>query len=328
MQTRTRLKLGSYSLITLAAGWLAARRLARPSPSQETMAHIGSETVESSSTPAAAHLTAAPSARLNRASALVAAATLADSAIEHYRGAFKNKAMYTPLLVSSLGIATAWHRAQDSRGDVSVTRTYSAAIAAVTGVVGTGFHIYNVAKRPDGFTWLNVFYGAPLGAPGAATVFGALSYAAEKLRAPALSQSTHAARVRRLGTVLAYATGASLIVTAAEAALLHFRGAYHRPEMYLPVTVPPITAALLAQAAWSQTPASLRRARTWLNATAAIGMAGSGFHIYGVHRNMGGWKNWRQTVLNGPPIPAPPSFTALALAGFAALTLMEEPAHV
>jgi hypothetical protein len=39
---------------------------------------------------------------------------------------------------------------------------------------------------------------------------------------------------------------------------------------------------------------------------------------------MGGWKNWRQNVLNGPPIPAPPSFTGLALAGLAALELLEE----
>jgi len=29
-------------------------------------------------------------------------------------------------------------------------------------------------------------------------------------------------------------------------------------------------------------------------------------------------------VLNGPPLPAPPSFTGLALAGLAALKLMEK----
>jgi hypothetical protein len=29
-------------------------------------------------------------------------------------------------------------------------------------------------------------------------------------------------------------------------------------------------------------------------------------------------------VLNGPPLPAPPSFTGLALAGLAALGLIEE----
>ena len=39
---------------------------------------------------------------------------------------------------------------------------------------------------------------------------------------------------------------------------------------------------------------------------------------------MGGWKNWRQNVVAGPPIPAPPSFAGLALAGIAALTLIEK----
>ena len=34
---------------------------------------------------------------------------------------------------------------------------------------------------------------------------------------------------------------------------------------------------------------------------------------------MGGWRNWSQNMLNGPPLPAPPAFTALAIAGLAAL---------
>ena len=38
---------------------------------------------------------------LDRASALLAAAALADSAVEHYRGSFHNKAMYAPLAISS-----------------------------------------------------------------------------------------------------------------------------------------------------------------------------------------------------------------------------------
>jgi hypothetical protein len=55
-----------------------------------------------------------------------------------------------------------------------------------------------------------------------------------------------------------------------------------------------------------------------------MGAAGVGFHAYGVSRNMGGWRNWSQNILNGPPLPAPPSFSGLALAGLAALGLMRE----
>ena len=60
----------------------------------------------------------------------------------------------------------------------------------------------------------------------------------------------------------------------------------------------------------------------WLRRiTAALGFVGVGFHARGVARNQGGWRNWSQNLLNGPPLPAPPSFSALALAGLAALRL-------
>ena len=55
-----------------------------------------------------------------------------------------------------------------------------------------------------------------------------------------------------------------------------------------------------------------------------LGVAGVAFHVYGVSRAMGGWRNWSQNWLDGPPLPAPPSFTALALAGLAALHLRRE----
>ena len=38
---------------------------------------------------------------------------------------------------------------------------------------------------------------------------------------------------------------------------------------------------------------------------------------------MGGWRNWSQNVIDGPPLPAPPSFSALALAALSALILRE-----
>jgi hypothetical protein len=100
------------------------------------------------------------------------------------------------------------------------------------------------------------------------------------------------------------------------------RGAYHDPFMYLPVTIPPLTAVLIGNAALCRTRERRPLTRFWLRFTALLGFAGAGFHAMGVARNMGGWRNWSQNVLNGPPIPAPPSFTGLALAGLAALGLM------
>ncbi len=57
---------------------------------------------------------------------------------------------------------------------------------------------------------------------------------------------------------------------------------------------------------------------------ALVGVLGVGFHAVGVARNMGGWRNWTQNIQAGPPLPAPPAFTGLALAGLAALGLLQD----
>jgi hypothetical protein len=92
--------------------------------------------------------------------------------------------------------------------------------------------------------------------------------------------------------------------------------------MMIPVTVPPVAAVLLAHAAMTSR-ARYDMARWSLRFLVGVGLLGSAFHAYGVGRNMGGWHNWSQNLLNGPPLPAPPAFTALATAGLAALDLIE-----
>jgi hypothetical protein len=124
------------------------------------------------------------------------------------------------------------------------------------------------------------------------------------------------------GPLLGLGAAGSLVATAGEAALLHFRGAFHDPFMFAPVSVSPLTALVLAAAVARRR--LLGAARWALRATTVLGVAGMGFHAYGVQRNMGGFRNWSQNILQGPPLPAPPSFTGVALAGLAAVLLMEE----
>ena len=50
---------------------------------------------------------------LNGGCAILSLAVLGDSGLEHYRGMFFNKAMYTPLAVSALTLATSLHGAGD-----------------------------------------------------------------------------------------------------------------------------------------------------------------------------------------------------------------------
>jgi hypothetical protein len=255
--------------------------------------------------------------RTDWGAALLALSALTDSGIEHYRGSFHNKAMYAPLAISSLTFATSLRDAlapTPERHPFAETIDY---LALGTGLVGTGFHLYNITKRPGGFSWLNLFYSAPIGAPAALSLAGMLRRMGEHLRrgTPELG---HLPTPRAMAALLAL----GLLGTTAEAGLLHFRGAYQDPAMFIPVTLPPVVAALLANAA--ARPGRRHPITRWaLRLLTGVGFLGAGFHVYGVSRNMGGWSNWSQNVLNGPPIPAPPSFTALAIAGLAALDMIE-----
>ena len=262
--------------------------------------------------------------RLNRAAGTLAASVLVDSAIEHYRGSFHNKAMVTPLVTR---IPVACWRAFTAPAIAATAPmwcgTSSMPAPALTGLIGTGFHLYNISRKPGGFGWQNLFYSAPLGAPAAMSLSGMLGFLSERLR-DNLPGSRPTILGIPAGRVIGVMTSLGLLGTTGEAGLLHFRGAYHNPAMYLPVTMPPITALLLGASAMGSLGKRRRLTRWWLRLTALLGFAGSGFHAVGVARGMGGWRNWSQNLLNGPPIPAPPSFTGLAMAGLAALGLMED----
>jgi len=301
------------------AGQAADHRLGGPHPD----APMPARSLDHPPSPARADVTIAAGRRLNRASGLLAFSVLADSGVEHYRGSFNNRVMYTPLVVSALALAVSLHGLADDRAGMHRARHATYLATALTGVIGTAFHIYNVATRPGGFDWQNLFYGAPLGAPAAIMLSGFLGAMAETIR-----DTPAGARPSVLGVpagrAMAGVTAVGMLGTSGEAALLHFRGAFHDPFMLLPVSLPPIAAALLARLAIGRMAARHIFTRWWLRLTGAMGLAGAGFHAYGVARNMGGWRNWSQNILNGPPLPAPPSFTGLALAGLAAVTLLED----
>ena len=128
------------------------------------------------------------------------------------------------------------HGTADDRGRSRIARaTRPTCWPRLTGLIGTGFHLYNVGKRPGGFCWQNLFYGAPLGAPMAILLSGLLGFCSERVRDnapgtdPRSSACPPAGRWRR-------SSAPGLLGTAARPGLLHFRGAYHNPVMFLPVT--------------------------------------------------------------------------------------------
>lgn len=261
--------------------------------------------------------------RLNLAAGMIAGSVLIDSAMEHQRGNFHNKAMWTPLVAASLSIAASCHGHTDRRHGAHRVRDAIYAAAGLTGVVGTVFHLYNITKKVGGWSWQNLFYSAPIGAPAAMSLCGLMGFLAERVRNNEPGTTPTIASIDA-GRFVAAATAASLLGTTAEAGLLHFRGGFHNPAMLLPVTMPPVAAGLLAVAAVGHLGRHRPASRTWLVATAVMGVAGVALHAYGVSRGMDGWRNWRQNALAGPPLPAPPAFTGLAVAGLAALALLAE----
>ena len=321
--TRDITALGSSGLAALGLASLGATRLKQQvvSRSKRSPARAASFL----GAPERLHSQAAIHAarRLNRAAGVLAASVLADSAVEHYRGQFHNKAMLTPLITASLSLAVSAHGNADRRPAAHRARDSVYLLAAATGFVGTGFHLYNVLSKPGGLTWQNLFYSAPLGAPAALSLSGAMGFLAERVRDTTPGTSPMIAGVAA-GRIVGAVTSVGLLGTMGEAGLLHFRGNYQNPFMYAPVSLPPVAAAALGLATFGRTGQRGRWTRGLLRLTAAMGYAGAGFHLRGVARQMGGWRNWSQNILNGPPIPAPPSFTGLALAGLAALGLLED----
>ena len=265
----------------------------------------------------------APTRQLHGVAAILGASVLTDSAVEHYRGSFRNPAMVMPLVSSGLVMLSSLHGMKASPVDSHKARTLSYVAAIGVGVLGTGFHLYNVTKRVGGIRWENFFYGAPIGAPAALALSGMAGLAADRLAGNAKRHGRPTLMGLPAGRVVAALSSLGLLGTMGEAGLLHFRGNFQNPAMYLPVTMPPVAAAFLAEAALAPAYRPRLMARFWLGAVSLMGFAGSAFHARGVARMMGGWNNWRQNLLDGPPIPAPPSFAGLALGGLAALKLIE-----
>jgi hypothetical protein len=239
-----------------------------------------------------------------------------DSGIEHYRGQFKDRAMFVGPTMALMGLAAAtWIAFRPERANDRLPKIALLTVGT-TGLIGLGFHTYNILKRPGELDALNLFYGAPMGAPAALTLAGLYGVIAGEMQSGPTYVRT------RLPKHTAGLIAFSLMGTIAEAGLLHFRGAFQDPFMYAPVTIPPLAAVAIGAAAVSPRAATV--AEPLLKATALLGIAGPMFHAYGIHRNMGGWRNWSQMILQGPPLPAPPAFLGIAVAGLGILPALAE----
>lgn len=252
---------------------------------------------------------------------LLTAALLADAFAGHYRSGFENKSQYAPFLSGGfLIVAAVLVLIIPGTGWINSLLQIAGWTAAASGIVGFGFHhFYGILKKPAGYKWLlhYLMYGAPQLAPLALSAIGVLAL----ITAKGLAGET---------LIFGFEPGASLLVFVAvsltgaivQAGILHYRGAFNNPLMYLPLTAPLLTvfAAILAVLMPGAVILSILTGFLWL--TFLTGFVGLGMHLRGFDRQMGGLYvaifNW----LEGPPAFAPALFAGFAAVGLAAVYLL------
>lgn len=87
-----------------------------------------------------------------------------EAGYSHWIGEFRNKVMYTPLTLGPL--LSLVHLAALARLRLAqLVEGPLSAVATIAGLIGFGFHIWNISRRSGGFRWQNFFYGPPVVAP-------------------------------------------------------------------------------------------------------------------------------------------------------------------
>jgi hypothetical protein len=243
-----------------------------------------------------------------------------DNLSEHYRGGFRRTLMYVPIVANP--VVTAAGAVAAVTGGRRGGKAFGLLSGAQTAIALVGFveHQRAILKKPGGNeprqVLFNAWYGPPVAAPLQYLGLGLMGVMATVPHAAAAPVLRHVP-VNRLMRAF---TALNIPPLWGEIGYLHARGAFQNPAQWLPVVTLPVAAAASALAAISDSPTARSAAQAASGWTAALGAAGTGFHLYGLHRRYGGYGrgsllfNW----LNGPPAPAPLQMIGLGLAGLAA----------
>lgn len=246
---------------------------------------------------------------------------MADALAGHYRSGFVSRAQYAPFVSGGLLILTsvAVVIAPTSRPPINLLRL-AGWLAIAAGAVGSAYHhYYGVARKPAGYKWLlhYLMYGAPQLAPLGLASTGALALIAVEGfdgRTGIIGLSFRAALFAFVAITL---TGAIL-----QAGILHYRGAFNNPAMYIPLTAPLLAVFASMWAAISPTGATLLTLEILLWGTFLTGFIGLGMHLRGFDRQMGGLHIPIFNLLEGPPSLAPAVFAGFAAVGLVAIHLL------
>lgn len=124
--------------------------------------------------------------RRGRAQRTLAALTAASALplgleiyLEHFRGSFGDKWMWTPVVLSPLLAASGLAAVASPRAAKTALPLVSA-LYCLDGLIGVYTHLQGVRKRPGGFSepLYNLVMGPPLLAPGSLALVGGMGLAA------------------------------------------------------------------------------------------------------------------------------------------------------
>ena len=264
----------------------------------------------------------------------------AEVAYEHYRGSYSNPLMYSPVILS--GVLSAAGLAGFFSGRMARTfLRYTSWITLADGLIGFGFHIRGIARKPGGWRMpiVNLVMGPPVFAPllfGTSAYLGVIASYLQReeehgwrsrtidgntaLRKPDFRDDI---RVGRFQKHLCVVTAIGTLASGAEAWYSHYKNNFKYKVQWSPILLTP----LLAGAALASLP-SKRVANTILPMAAGLamlnGIVGTGYHVRGILRRPGGKKKPLYNILYGPPIFAPMLFAACGMLGMLAYLMRRE----
>ena len=267
---------------------------------------------------------------------------------EHYRGSYSQRVMYSPIILSAaLAVAGLWG-AVNRRAARTVLPIVSL-ITLINGLVGFGFHIRGIARKPGGWRLpvFNIIMGPPILAPVLFSLSGYLGLLAAALRredspttgpkppparwaallpgslaAEGLALDQHV-REGRFQKQLAVVAALSALFSGVEALYSHYKNNFRYPAQWTPIVLTPIICFAGFGSLWSRT-----IARTLLPIASLLALLDGGvgffYHARGVLRRPGGYRLTLYNIMYGPPIFAPLLFAASGFLGLLASLLRRE----
>lgn len=259
---------------------------------------------------------------------------------EHYKGSYSNPVMYTPVMLSGT-LAVAGLMGVFSQFAARTILRWASVITLVDGIVGFGFHVRGVARKPGGWSLpvTNIVMGPPIFAP---LLFGTSAYLGwmasylrreEDLKRPAKRLAKWISSDRadwrtnlrhgRFQKHLSAVTVLWAFFSGFEALYSHYKTNFRYKAQWTPVLLTPILMAAGAGAVKSRLVAN-----TALPAISTLALAdgtvGFYYHVRGITRRPGGLKKPLYNTLYGPPIFAPLLFAACGFLGLMASLLRRE----